>query len=190
MRVLFTPRPLGLEVTHVLDRLNILNGVMHAIMQTITRGLFVWTVLFGVCCMQAVPPQPAQSGLISGTIIAAGSIGIAALAASAALAAMSDRENSKNCNCKDQPQEPETTCDVVLAAERQKCEEEKKALESEVQEDAFSICKTTNQEICEEVFGGPSANSCTACLNKFEDESGCNGSVECVFMNGVCIFDD
>uniref|UniRef100_A0A8W8KP00 Uncharacterized protein n=1 Tax=Magallana gigas TaxID=29159 RepID=A0A8W8KP00_MAGGI len=95
-------------------------------MQTITRGLFVWTVLFGVCCMQAVPPQPAQSGLISGTIIAAGSIGIAALAASAALAAMSDRENSKNCNCKDQPQEPETTCDVVLAAERQKCEEEKK----------------------------------------------------------------
>lgn len=132
--------------------------------------------------MQAVPPQPAQSGLISGTIIAAGSIGIAALAASAALAAMSDRENSKNCNCKDQPQEPETTCDVVLAAERQKCEEEKKALESEVQEDAFSICKTTNQEICEEVFGGPSANSCTACLNKFEDETGCNGSVECVFI--------
>lgn len=49
-------------------------------MQTITRGLFVWTVLFGVCCMQAVPPQTAQSGLISGTIIAAGSIGIAALA--------------------------------------------------------------------------------------------------------------
>lgn len=41
---------------------------------------------------------------------------------------MSDRENSKNCNCKDQPQEPETTCDVVLAAERQKCEEEKKGL--------------------------------------------------------------
>lgn len=50
------------------------------------------------------------------------------LTASAALAAMSDLENSKNCNCKDQPQEPETTCDVVLAAERQKCEEEKKGL--------------------------------------------------------------
>lgn len=48
--------------------------------QTITRGLFDGTVLFGVWCTLTVPAQFLQSDLISGSLITAGSIGIAALA--------------------------------------------------------------------------------------------------------------
>lgn len=46
------------------------------------------------------------------------------LTASAALASMSGLK-MRNCNCKDQPQEPEVSSDVILAAEREKCEQEK-----------------------------------------------------------------
>lgn len=48
--------------------------------QTITRGLFAGTVLFGVWCTLTVPAQSLQSDLVSGSLITAGSIGIAALA--------------------------------------------------------------------------------------------------------------
>lgn len=48
--------------------------------QTITRGLFTGTVLFGVWCTLTVPAQSLQSDLVSGSLITAGSIGIAALA--------------------------------------------------------------------------------------------------------------
>lgn len=48
--------------------------------------------------------------------------------ASAALASMSGLKNPRKCNCKDQPQEPEVSCDVILAAEREKWEQEKQGI--------------------------------------------------------------
>lgn len=49
--------------------------------------------------------------------------------ASAALAAMSSSQISKDSNCKNTPPEPVTepglTCEVLLEAERQRCEQEK-----------------------------------------------------------------
>lgn len=53
--------------------------------KTITRGLFVGAVLLGVSCILTVPAQPSQSDLISGSLITAGSIGIAALAGYASI---------------------------------------------------------------------------------------------------------
>lgn len=48
--------------------------------------------------------------------------------ASAALASMSGLKNLRNCNCKDQPQEPEVSCEVILAAEREKWKQEKQGI--------------------------------------------------------------
>eukprot|EP00105_Crassostrea_gigas_P045775 XP_019929923.1 PREDICTED: uncharacterized protein LOC105345909 isoform X2 [Crassostrea gigas] len=152
--------------------------------QTITRGLFAGTVLFGVWCTLTVPAQSLQSDLVSGSLITAGSIGIAALAASAALASMSGLKNHRNCNCRDQPQEPEVSCDVILAAEREKWEQEKQDLEDEVRE----VCRATNRENCLVSYGQAEVDACTACTDKFDDEIGCDANADCFFANGVCTY--
>lgn len=159
---------------------------------------FFKTVLAGaamlfVGCHGYVPlPYPVKSDLTSGSLVAAaGSIGIVALAASAALATMSSLQISKDCNCKRTSQtnvpvtEPGPSCEDLLETERQRCEQEKGELEEENQ-DAFDLFGRTVRAFCDRI---PTAGNCVECLEYFEDEAECdNSSPPCNFDDGrgVC----
>eukprot|EP00105_Crassostrea_gigas_P000547 XP_011412403.2 PREDICTED: uncharacterized protein LOC105317459 [Crassostrea gigas] len=99
-------------------------------MQTLTniRGLFIGVLLLGVCYGQIAPLYEAQSSLTSGTLVAAGSIGVVALAATVAVAALSVRRDVRNCYCETTTQTPEESCadkcKDLVASERAKYEKE------------------------------------------------------------------
>uniref|UniRef100_A0A8W8NJ50 Uncharacterized protein n=1 Tax=Magallana gigas TaxID=29159 RepID=A0A8W8NJ50_MAGGI len=92
------------------------------------RGLFIGVLLFGVCYGQIAPLYEAQSSLTSGTLVAAGSIGVVALAATVAVAALSVRRDVRNCYCQTTTQTPEESCadkcEDLVASERAKYEKE------------------------------------------------------------------
>ncbi|XP_052695349.1 uncharacterized protein LOC128173734 [Crassostrea angulata] len=172
------------------------------------QTLLIGTVMFFPVC-HGQRPYPAQSDITSGSLVAAaGSIGIVALAASAALTAMSSLKISKDCYSKGTTQSPGESCNDILEEERQRCEEEKGELErtlQEAQEEALEQLERTLQEAQEEALEligatitvhcerfAPTNNQadCIVCAELLDDETACNNNNLCQFdgNTGVCVF--
>nr|XP_034319730.1 uncharacterized protein LOC109619215 isoform X1 [Crassostrea gigas] len=144
------------------------------------RGLFIGVLLFGGCYGQIAPLYEAQSSLTSGTLVAAGSIGVVALAATVAVAALSVRRDVRNCYCETTTQTPEESCadkcEDLVASERAKYEKENEVYRQIIQ----GVCSFQT---------GDDAENCVTCLNYYNDEAQCRSDSECFFSNsnGVCL---
>ncbi|XP_011440870.4 uncharacterized protein [Magallana gigas] len=148
-------------------------------------------MLFPVCHGQR--PYPAQSDITSGSLVAAaGSIGVMALAASAALTAMSSLKISKDCYSKGTTQGPGESCNDILEEERQRCEEEKGELERTLQEaqEALELIGATITANCERWAPTNVKADCIVCAELLDDETACNNNNLCQFdeNTGVCVF--
>nr|XP_034319014.1 uncharacterized protein LOC117687045 isoform X1 [Crassostrea gigas] len=164
------------------------------------KTILAGAALFVGCHGYVPPPYPSHSDLTSGSLAAAaGSIGIVSLAVSAALMSMSSLQNFKDPRKKTTTPEPAESCEDVLAAERQRFEEEKIAEKERFQEEKRDLearIELSRQIIigaCEEFTAREPIKQpdCIKCFEFLDDQTSClQAGSPCAYANfvGVCVY--